>query len=406
MMRTKVCIVGGGPAGSTASLFLSRYGVPHILVDRQEFPRDKVCGESFSGMVFHVLRELGLLEVFEQRGVIFRTWRVVLKLRPNQILRIEFPKTATPRIHAMRRFFDHELLSEATLSPLATVLTGQMVSNIVQHPDSVTLTDEATGLHIEADMVINCVGEQVSQLSKLVGEDYNKRGTTYIFWRAYYQNVRWDSSENQPCEIHLTTKPKVYCLVLTPLPNGLTTVEVGVQQRHHIGGAATLEAVCHDLLTSDPDLSARFADASPIDRGKGVGMKLGPLPRYLADNRLLLAGSATGSINPITGFGVGHAMRTGQLAAAAAAEAVQQNNFSAAFFLAHYDRPVRKRLRNDYFYGLTLNILQRLLPYLAPFARVFIFSQRFIQFATQRDFSRQFWNPLFYIRTLLATNPK
>ena len=119
VISTKVCIVGGGPAGAVASLFLSKYGVAHVLVDRQVFPRDKVCGESFSGMVFHVLRELGLLEVFEQRGIIFRTWRVVLKLRPDRTLRIAFPRTATPRIHAMRRYFDHELLKEAMLSPMA-----------------------------------------------------------------------------------------------------------------------------------------------------------------------------------------------------------------------------------------------------------------------------------------------
>ncbi len=357
-------------------------------------------------MVFHVLRELGLLEVFEERNIIFRTWTVVLKLRPDRMLRFEYSRKATPRIHAMRRHFDHELLKEASLSPLATVLTGQLVSNLDIHATGVSVKDEASGLHIEADMVINCVGEQVSQLSKLVGEKYIQGGTTYIFWRAYYQNVRWDAADHLPCEFHLTTKPQVYCLVMTPLPNGLTTVEVGVQQQYHIGGAATLEAICTDLLMSDPDLALRFADASPIDKGKGMSIKLGPLPRHLADNRLLLAGSATGSINPITGFGVGHAMRTGQLAAAAAAAAVQANDFSASFFLTNYDQPVRKRLKSDYFYGQTLNLLQRFLPYLAPLARVLIFNQRFIKFTTQRDFSRQFWNPFFYIKTWFATNFK
>jgi len=38
-----VLVVGGGPAGSTAARVLTRAGVDVVVVDRQEFPRDKVC---------------------------------------------------------------------------------------------------------------------------------------------------------------------------------------------------------------------------------------------------------------------------------------------------------------------------------------------------------------------------
>ncbi|MFX4447000.1 FAD-dependent monooxygenase, partial [Acinetobacter baumannii] len=49
MLKTKVCIVGSGPAGAVASLYLSKFNIPHILIERKKFPRDKVCGDCFDG---------------------------------------------------------------------------------------------------------------------------------------------------------------------------------------------------------------------------------------------------------------------------------------------------------------------------------------------------------------------
>jgi flavin-dependent dehydrogenase len=41
--RCEVLIVGGGPGGSTCAWALRRLGVDVVLLDRQSFPRDKVC---------------------------------------------------------------------------------------------------------------------------------------------------------------------------------------------------------------------------------------------------------------------------------------------------------------------------------------------------------------------------
>lgn len=43
MQQCDVLIVGGGPAGSTLALTLAKFGLSAIVMDRQQFPRDKVC---------------------------------------------------------------------------------------------------------------------------------------------------------------------------------------------------------------------------------------------------------------------------------------------------------------------------------------------------------------------------
>lgn len=53
-------IVGAGPAGSSAAILLARAGWSVALVEKQNFPRRKVCGECISASNFPLLAALGI----------------------------------------------------------------------------------------------------------------------------------------------------------------------------------------------------------------------------------------------------------------------------------------------------------------------------------------------------------
>jgi flavin-dependent dehydrogenase len=59
-MHCDVLIVGAGVAGSAAAIQLARAGFDVVLVERQRFPRRKVCGECVSANCLHLLDELGV----------------------------------------------------------------------------------------------------------------------------------------------------------------------------------------------------------------------------------------------------------------------------------------------------------------------------------------------------------
>src|SRR5262245_36113177 len=60
-MKTDVLIIGGGPGGAAAAMFLLREGIVPVILEQEEFPRFHI-GESLTGEAAQVLRRLGLEE--------------------------------------------------------------------------------------------------------------------------------------------------------------------------------------------------------------------------------------------------------------------------------------------------------------------------------------------------------
>lgn len=58
-----VIIIGAGPAGSATAWHLARAGISTLLLDKSDFPRDKVCGDGLSPRAQRYLARMGLLDI-------------------------------------------------------------------------------------------------------------------------------------------------------------------------------------------------------------------------------------------------------------------------------------------------------------------------------------------------------
>ncbi|MGI6455555.1 MAG: NAD(P)/FAD-dependent oxidoreductase [bacterium] len=65
---TQITIIGGGPAGSAAAILLARQGYDVVLLEKDRFPRHKLCGEFLSLEAQGLLTELAALESIRARG--------------------------------------------------------------------------------------------------------------------------------------------------------------------------------------------------------------------------------------------------------------------------------------------------------------------------------------------------
>ncbi|MEM1218501.1 MAG: NAD(P)/FAD-dependent oxidoreductase [Bacteroidota bacterium] len=386
-LKSKIpIIIGAGPAGAIASLYLSKSKQPHILLDRATFPREKVCGESYDGKVSHILNDLDptwLPELLEQQ-ILHRSWAYSLTNSKNQRLRVQFPTVRTPRLQGARKELDAFLVEKAQSHTSCDFRSGITVQGIRSTADGkeIILPDGST---LETPLVILATGAQ-AKLSAM------PEGEGLLFARAYFKDL--SLPEAREVEVFFFRKPLQACLILCPLPRNRVNVEIGVTKKEFRQFKGSFQRLLEALLQENPALAERFTQAQPEQSLKGTFLQLGKRLPY-AEDHLLRAGAAVGSVNPITGYGVGHAMTMGREAAQMALLAMQKQAFSQKA-LAPYEESVRSTLRDEMRLSRLVTYFHRQVRWLEPMIYWLGKRQNLETKLTDRAFVKSFYRPWFY----------
>src|SRR5690349_12505982 len=108
MTRIDVIIIGGSLAGASCARELARLGVDAIALERDTFPREKVCGGFLSPNAVDRLEELGLLNAVRAAGAVeIDHARMTAN---DQQFQMPFRRKG---LGISRRVFDHILASAA-----------------------------------------------------------------------------------------------------------------------------------------------------------------------------------------------------------------------------------------------------------------------------------------------------
>src|SRR5438067_13459818 len=107
-----VAIAGGGPAGSGCAALCASVGLRTLLLERENFPREKVCGDCLNPGCWPILRRLGIDQRVRALPHGALDWVEFIDVRDVH-LRVDLPRGENAEIAIKRSVFDFILLERA-----------------------------------------------------------------------------------------------------------------------------------------------------------------------------------------------------------------------------------------------------------------------------------------------------
>ncbi len=366
-IETSAIIVGAGPAGAGTSFFLTRYCIPHIVIEKDIFPRDKVCGDACSGKTALVINRANpewLAEILDNKNAFLPSWGITFIAPNGKALDIPFTtnrteETKAPGFTVPRLAFDNFLFQKMP-SPYCTIFQGAQIDNIDSSGGLVTvqMTHEGMTYTITSPLVIGADGDKGIVRKTFLPENTNSK-TYAVGLRAYYEGVTGLHADNF-IELHFLPEMLPGYFWIFPLPNGMANVGVGILSERIREKKINLREQMLAAIKNNPQIAPRFANARLVDKIQGWGLPLAMHQQPISGDNFLLTGDAACLIDPFSGEGIGNALYSGMLAAAAVKQSIDQKNTSAEFLKDNYDKVVYKRLGDELKISATL---QRLCKY-------------------------------------------
>jgi menaquinone-9 beta-reductase len=340
--RADLIVVGAGPGGSATAYYAARAGLEVLLLDRQDFPRDKPCGD---GLMPHAAEEISLMGLGdwldEPHHGKFSSFSIYTQ---TAYLRQKVP----PTLHgpygyvAARQETDTRLVARAE-EVGANFRSGVRATKLLRSPAGNVTGVEAVSngetLLYEAPLVVAADG-----VGGFAGEGM-KAHQNSVARRQYFRNVSGPSKE----DLHVFVTKDMnehgagYGWVFY-FGDGRANVGAGVSTKTLARTGRNLKDF-FDRFLEEPEIADWLEGAEPEGPAKSWSLKMGMWGAKRHTQGLMSVGDAASMIHPISGEGVGYAIESGRLAASFAHEARARNDYSASLLKGYATRMRRQRAK-------------------------------------------------------------
>jgi flavin-dependent dehydrogenase len=338
-----VAVVGAGPAGAAAAIFLAEYGLDVIVLDRAELPRPKICGEYLSPEAGRLLDRLGVLKAVDAAGAApLVGMRITAPDGTSVVGRYhEIAGWRPYRQHAMgvaRETLDGALVERLRAVPVQLRERTRVVDVIVEGGRVVGVRAEdgdQRPLEVRARVVVAADGR-----ASVVAQRLGCRRPHPLARMALVTYVSGLAGCRELGEIFID--PPDYA-ILNPLAADRVNLGLVVPLAHAAPWSGRLDDFLAARVRQLPHLARRLAGATRMAPIRA----LGPLAHRVdppGTGGVLLVGDAAGFYDPFTGEGVFTALRSAELATETIARALRAGDVSVGA-LASYERARREAFR-------------------------------------------------------------
>ena len=291
-----VVIMGGGLAGLTSAIHLSKFGHKVILIEKNDFPRHKVCGEYISNEVLPYLQWLGL---------------DISSLNPATISKIEFStnngKTISGRLPlggfgVSRYSLDQYLFKKAI--EYGCQIIQETVSDI-QFTDEEFCISTTSNFECNAKIVLGAFGKR-SNIDLKLNRVFIQKKAPWLAVKAHY-------SGNFPQDlVGLHNFKGGYC--------GVSKVENNIINICYLADYKTfkeyknIEEFQSKVLYNNPHLKAIFENCTMLFEKPLTISQISFEKKEAVENHILMIGDTAGLIHPLCGNGMAMAIHSAKIA--------------------------------------------------------------------------------------------
>ena len=318
-MNYDVAIIGGGPAGSACAAFCAENGLRVVVVEREKFPREKVCGDCLNPECWPILRRLGIDQ--RVRALPHGTLDCVEFINARGVrLQVDLPRGEDAEIALKRSVFDSILLDRARKLG-AEVREASTLTSVEKSDGAWKLTTGEVTAAFRAQVLVGADGRN-STVARLLG---------------LLPSI---AKERVALQAHISLPPGFGNRVVLQLLRGGYSGQAPVNDTELnlclVGRPKSIRALQH--------WATQYFNLGPTQTWRTIT----PLTRSAvlpARENLLFVGDAARVVEPFTGEGIFYALRSGELAAAAAKEMIRGTASEAVHnYAAHHTAIYRGRL--------------------------------------------------------------
>ncbi len=334
-----IAIIGAGPAGCAAALGLGNSGLKVALIDKAEFPREKICGDAIPGPAIKTLN--GIFPFFEDA---FLKLAPIHRIKLSRIM-LENGRSISyywklPAYNIKREVFDQFLLELVRRNTDTEVKTGFSVKEIVDG-NSILIHSKKASESISAKMIIGCDGTN-SITAKTFHHPTSNIQHPVMAVRSYYKGLNLNDDTNF---FYIIKKYLPGYFWIFPLGDDAYNVGFGVKTDKYGKVAVNMKDVLEEFLQSN-HMKEAFLNSQQLSAPSTAMLPIGGRKGSYSGDHYLLAGDAACLADPLQGHGIDKAIVSGLLAAHHSINCFKVEDFSSAYN-ASYDLAIKSGIEKE-----------------------------------------------------------
>ncbi len=220
--------------------------------------------------------------------------------------------------------------------------------------------------------------------------------------RTYYDGVEGMTDK---IELHFVDESLPGYFWIFPLPNKKANVGIGMIVTDMKKKKMNLEKLMYEIIEKNPLFKERFANAKKSAEVKRWHLPVGSYRPKVYGNGYVLVGDAASLIDPFTGEGIGNGLMSGKIASEIILKAFEKGDFSEAT-LSEYQTALYAEVGDELntSYGLQKWVKYKFLINLIidKASRSSDIRNAISSALIDPENQKQFQNPMFYLKALLA----